>query len=712
LTRIRAGLVVESVLVVIGAVALALWVSWPVGIHLGDRILGNPGDSTGTIAGLWEYAHDGGFHLLGSHLDTFTGAPFGWRQGNGINVTDALVLYPAFLGAKVGQEIAAYNLVVLSGLVLSALAMYVLVRRLGMSSLVAAWGALVYTVFPWHIEKAQGHAPFVHLEGFPLLVLAGLAWYRRPDLVRALLLAGALAVLWTTAGYFGVIGAVALVTLLAVAAVMQRARLGAAGALRRSALGLAPSLFVMFVVYAIGRLGAGAVGIAAARNVHELWDYGARPWEFVVPSYRNILFGNDVGPWLVIRLHNSNFSETSLYVGWLTLLLALAWIVWAFVRRSTLSDERKFATVALTALVVVGVACSLPTPLPHTGIPMPARVIWQIAPEFRVPSRFIALVMTALIPIAAFSLEAVRSAVSHTQWLGRVAPLAAAALCVVAATVSYLELAFKPPPITTSLSSPPPEYAAVRAAPPGVLAEYPLASADQAVNSDYVFWQRVHRRRLLNGAPDGTLADAVRSTLVDPAAPGTAADLAALHVSTIVTRPTTYAYTGGTGDPRLGRGYKLLSSNADGARVWEVVARPAPAIAAFTTGFGGPETPPNQQTSRWLEAPSGRIEFVATEPGTYVARFVVNSYGPPRRVLLLGRASSAVAFTVGGLRTVALPIRLPRGHSAVSIETSPGIQLIPDGRLVSIYVRNWSFSPLLGRSRPPTKPLLASAEAP
>ena len=114
-----------------------------------------------------------------------TGAPFGWEFSNALNIQWAVVFVPAVLATKVIGEIAAYNLIVLTGLALTGPAMYLLVRRLGGHPLVAAWAGLVYTIFPWHLEKAQGHAGFVHLEGFPLLVLAVLAWYPEPVLSRA-----------------------------------------------------------------------------------------------------------------------------------------------------------------------------------------------------------------------------------------------------------------------------------------------------------------------------------------------------------------------------------------------------------------------------------------------------------------------------------------------------------------------------------------------
>ena len=73
--------------------------------------------------------------------------------------------------------------------------------------------AVVFMVFPWHLEKAQGHATYVHVEGFPLLLLALLAWRARPDWRRGLLVVAAYAFIWLTAGYFGLVATVALAVL-------------------------------------------------------------------------------------------------------------------------------------------------------------------------------------------------------------------------------------------------------------------------------------------------------------------------------------------------------------------------------------------------------------------------------------------------------------------------------------------------------------------
>ena len=522
-------------------------------------------------------------------------------------------------------------------------------------------------------------------------MLAVLAWHERPTVARALLIAGATAVLWTTAGYYGVMSLVALAVLLPLAAIAQK-RGGARQAFRRAAVPAVASLLVAFGVYLVGVVGSTGEGVGASRSAGELYTYGARPWEFVVPSYRNPIVGDETRGWLTQHLHGSNFSESSLYVGWITIVLAAGWLLWALRKRRTLPRGLGFATVALAALTATALVFSLPSPLPRTDVSMPSRLLWELTPQFRVPARFIALVMTALIPLAALALNEILRAMLRSRSRQLLVHGVATTVGAVVAFASFLELWGSPQKITTRLDIVPPEYEAVRRAPPGLLAEYPLVSSDQGITSDYLFWQYIHARPLVNGAPPGSFGDAVRQTLIDPAIPGTPQALSMLGVSTIVLRPNVYAYTGGSTapPPSLGRGFRLLARTSGGTSVWHVVAKPAPAIAAFASGFGPAETPPGQPTSRWLTEREGVIAFYTRRPGRYVARFDVSSYARPR-VLRLRQGGSLFVREVTS-QTLAIPIILPRGRSAIRVATDPGPERIPDGREVSVYVSNWTFA--------------------
>src|SRR5262249_46306874 len=148
---------------------------------------------------------------------------------NGVNVQRLWYIFPAYLAARIIGEIAAYNLIVLTGLAFSGAAMYWLVRSLVpglVAPFVAAWAGVVFIVFPLHVLKAAGHAGLTHIEGFPLLLLAVLFWFRTPTVLRGTAVALATALLWLTSGYYGVAAMVALCVLLPIAAVSHRRRFG------------------------------------------------------------------------------------------------------------------------------------------------------------------------------------------------------------------------------------------------------------------------------------------------------------------------------------------------------------------------------------------------------------------------------------------------------------------------------------------------------
>jgi hypothetical protein len=702
--RSLSDLIIEAVVALAMFTGLAVVVTWPLAADLRTRIYGYPGDSTGTIAFLWSSAHKVGYHLLGSTHIRLTGAPFGWDFADTLNVQWGFVLGPAVLVTKLFGEVVAYNLAVLSGLALSGASMYLLVRWLGAPPAVAAWAGLAYTIFPWHLEKAQGHLTFVHLEGFPLLLLATFAWYRRPDWVHALWIALASLVLWTTAGYFGLVALVALAVLLPVLALAQRRRVGTGTALRNLVVAGGFALAVPVGIFALSLWGPHGKALATARSVGDLNTYGARPWEYFLPSYRSTVFGGDVRNFLGAHLHGSNFSETSLYVGWIPLVFAVGFVVTAFVRRRTWPFEQKLFAVLFSVLGIGAVIFSLPSPLPKTDIPGPSRLLWQLVPQFRVSSRFVALVMTALVPLAALGLEALRRSLARRGRAGLVASVSVVALAAVGTTVEFwLNTS------TSDVSHVPPYYRVVERAPRGNLAEYPLAKAEQAVNSDYLFWQRVHRRPLINGAATNSFAETVGQSVASPVSPETAASLAALGVSTIVVRPTTYAYTGGEPGPtKLGRGYVLLGRFPDGTTVWRVTAAKAPALATFNEGFSFTETPPRQPTTRWMLGSNAKVHLYAWRPGTYLVRFRLASYDKPRVVRIFGRGENVDVLAVAGQRDVTVPVQVPRGHSSVTIATRPGPEQTPDGRFVTLYVSNWQFLPL-GRRRV-SEPVVAAPE--
>jgi O-antigen/teichoic acid export membrane protein len=648
-------LTVETSLVLSGATLFVCVLMWPVVAHLGSTIIGSLGsDSTGSVAFLWTLQHESGYHVLGTTHHTLSGAPFGWDEGNGLNVQWLLPYYPAYLLTKLFGAVAAYNLITLAGYALSGASMYLLTRYLGCARLVAVWAALVFMIFPWHLARAE-HASLTHLEVLALLVLALVAAARRPTWIRFGLVGLATLACWLTSGYFGamaVVTAIAFAVGAALTAERHRALVLLAGS---TGAALVASGLVAIASYASGA----NAGAGIHRDASALTAYGLRPVELVVPAARHLVFGSGLDSFWAQHAHGSNTTEISNYLGLLTFALAIGWVVIARRRRSAVrSGGAIAATAGLVAAFVVGFLFALPSPV--AGISMPSKVLWDRLSAFRVPSRWDPLLMTALLPLAALGLQAIWRALARRRLAAAIAVVAAAIV------VSFVELATHPVHHFRTVPVPAEYTALENRTRSGILAEYPLGYSDI-----YRLWQRIHGRPLVNGAPEGSTADQARLVLLDPAQPGTARSLSLLGVTTIAIHP------GGPADvpvqpqePTAEEGYRLIGRYPDGSSLWQVVASAAPAFATLPAGFAAPRLV-GDVVGFPLVASTGLLELRAKTAG--VVRLVFDAIAPGggTRQLVFSDATGDHPLTVRGTTHFALNVEIVRGVSQLVVRAEP-----------------------------------------
>jgi O-antigen/teichoic acid export membrane protein len=652
----------EAALVLLGTTTFVCVLFWPIVRHLRSTIVGDPGsDATATVASFWETQHEGGYHLLGVTHHTLTNAPFGWDSTNALNMQTLLAYYPTYLVGHVVGSIAAFNLISLAGYVLSGATMYLLVRYLGCTSLVAAWAALAYIVFPWHLARIE-HASLLHLEVLALLIVALVAATRRPSWLRFALVGAANLACWLMSGYFGPMAAVTTVAFTIGAALASNRRRGLL-----LVLGSTGWAFGAAAIFGIAAFASGTnTGAGLSRAVGDLSIYGIRPSELVIPAARNLLLGGRVDSFWNTHLHGANRTETTNYLGLLTLALALSWVVIAVRRRRKIGLDERTVTAGLVAAFVVGLAFAVPSPILLFGheVPTPSRLLWEIVPAFRVPSRWDPLLMTALVPLAALGLQAIYRAVMQRRhsWV------LAGTLVGTAMVFSFFELAIHPAQDRFRTVPTPPEYSAVQNTPRGILAEYPLGYSDI-----YRLWQSRHGRPILNGALPETQPDYARLTLLDPADSGTAEALSLLGVTAIAIHP--FAHVDAEVSPREPKsspGYKLVGRFPDAATVWQVVAHPAPALVTLPGGFAKPQRVEGSIGYAFVStAGVGVIDLDAKNAG--VIRLVFDASPPQgkRSVLRVTDSKSEQPFTLNGRTHISLLVEIPRGHSQLLLKTDP-----------------------------------------
>ena len=376
-------------------------------------------------------------------------------------------------------------------------------------------------------------------------------------------------------------------------------------------------------------------------------------------------------------------------MGLLTIALALGWLVVAWRRRSQLARRIALATTGLTGILVAALAFGVPSPLNVFGYAFswpPSRVLWELIPAFRVPSRWIVMIMTALVPLAALGLQTAWSALGRRGPAKRGVGLPQLALVGAAMAVSFFELTTEPVDRLARTTPTPPEYAAVARTPDGVLAEYPLRTSDI-----YNLWQREHRRRLLNGAPPGAPANDASQAVLDPAAPGTAAALAALGVTSIVVHPGTADVEVVPRSPSEGSGFELVERFDDGSSVWTVTAAPAPGVAFFRApDFGVPHAT-DGVVLHPLSGSNGQLDILAKSAGVVSIGFEAVPAPGTQAIRVVGE-DGETTIELEGRGAVSLDVAVPEGRSRLTIWVEPP----PEGGGVGVELSSPRVTPASG----------------
>jgi hypothetical protein len=291
-----------------------------------------------------------------------------------------------------------------------------------------------------------------------------------------------------------------------------------------------------------------------------------------------------------------------------------------------------------------------------------------------VPSRWDPLLMTALLPLAALGLQRLCTTVERRR------RFAASAVVGAALVLSFVELSTHRPNHFRTVPVPA-EYTAVKnETPDGILAEYPLGYSDI-----YRLWQRVHGRRLVNGAPEGSLADQAHLMVLDPAEPGTAQALALLGVTAVALHP------GGPADvpvpprePTAADGYQLVGRFPDNCSVWKVVAPPAPAFVTLAGGFALPRRLGEGAIVYPLIASGGvaLLELRAQSAG--VIRLVFDATAPNgAHQLRIQDTQGEHPFTINPSLRFDLNVEVPRGVSQLLLKVDPAATSETDAVLLS-----------------------------
>jgi hypothetical protein len=603
--------------------AFAVFLTWPLAPHLGTVIYGQhdpsrSGDLAGGVAMLREMVRGHHNPFLPGTLPGVA-APFGLEVNWQLNLATLPSTLPLYLLALAFGATAAFGIFTIAGYVLSATAMFLFARRLSGSAAVGLIIGWAFAFFPYSVLNGTEHPHFVHTWVFVLAAWRMTVLSEAPTRRNGLLAGASVALsLWWTP-YFTLLGTALYVALaggdLLVAARQKRLRARIVPHLCAAAV-VTVALVALTVLVRLGS----STGVATRSNpLDQLNQFSARLYEYVIPPAQNLLFGGSTGPFLADRIHDSSYLESTLYLG--LSIIALALVAVGAAVRGRLSRVQVAAVAAFGALAIVAIVLSLPAQprIQGSPTPLPSKVIYHLAPGYRVLARFVIVVMLATCALAA---------VGFGRLLAWRSQRARALVVGVVAVVVALDVGGHRPATIVDLPAPS-VYTALRTMPSAILAQYPMVPAAEDGVFSELYYRPVHLKPVLNDYAEGSSTERVAAQVRDIADRATPGKLAALGVG--------YVILPRAGGPEAGRvrapaGLKLLREDAY-ARLYGVTARPTAIFRLQDAGHGSAEIHVISRCARCL----GTLAF---RWGGFFGHRVVTVTGPgvvkPLRKTILG----------------------------------------------------------------------------
>jgi len=536
---------------------VTVFLTWPIIIRFGSSIYGVPSDNLGSLWFMWWTRN---YHSFSTSYSAcpLIGYPFGARLF-GLPI-EPIAFYSEYFLMLFMNEVAAYNVIILSSFLLSGITMYYLVRYLTHNRQVAFFGGFAYLICT---NLAFNAMYFMHLaitQWMPLYILMLLRFIKKPDgksvtflFLSALLVAG------TNIHYalfMGIFTATFLVGRLAAKRVSlwrQARRQGLAEkvswGLNRKTLALSLLLLLVLILVIspfyylplsyLNPPGKWPTTVTPGQlRIEQYIEWNsASPIEYIFPSMENPALGG-----ITRKLNVTRGSYTnSLYLGWVLIVLAAIGIYFIVRRkyknvgstdkeaetdrRSTavnapkgLTDENRYIGWGFTLAAVVAFVLSL-KPYLHVGstkIPLPSSLFTIFVPWLRWYMRISIVIVLCLIVLACFGLSRI---------LDKLKGFYKEILLVSLTVILAVEMLIVPPFRYIDFGEMPKVFERLATLPRNsAIAFYPMYETGLFVTSTLMNFQRKFQRPMLNGAQDNSDGEALRRTVFNPfndATPGT-----------------------------------------------------------------------------------------------------------------------------------------------------------------------------------------------
>lgn len=644
-------------LVFISYALVTSFMTWPAA-SLASRTYAEARDPLGGLWSFWWMRYSL-FERLPLSPMSFVAHPHGARFD--LYRTDPLNSLMVRLGTALFNETVTYNLVLLLSFLTAAIACYYLVRHLTASRPAAALSGLAFAFCPYMLAQGKEHLNLVLTAWIPLFMLLLVKAWKKRTWPSAALCAASFIVLALFNFQYGLIAgvyALAFVVTLYLSGKPWSAVRPARSMVLKTAVivGIvAAAAGLMLFSLSRSRFGSREAGQYA-------YSYSARPIEYVLPPAEGAFLGFATKGYITSHLHGGFLVESTLFLGYIPLALAALALAAAASGRGSrgargadaldaspggacsLPRERDGALGAaavgpeetrsqaserfsegdrsrlMLSFAVAGAAAfvmSMPPTfkLGERVIYLPSYITFKLLPQFRAYARFGVMVMFSVAVLAGWGLALVVER-RRGPGRGRWAWTAAAVISLLV----LVEFSLVPPFRSLDTTASRDHWRWLGGTPAGtVAAVYPMYQRDDFYNYEYLFQQRLHRRKLVNGADPGTPADVLSQSLIDiyhPATPGLLKKLGASYVVVIppaFEEPVVhvdYPFPTRFDESALPGGLQP-AARFPGGLIFEVTAPAARFVPTFTAGFYEPYVDPESRC--WHPALNESLVIIESE---------------------------------------------------------------------------------------------------
>lgn len=502
--------------------------------------------------------------------------------------------YPRLFLAQFFNEGVVYNIMIWFGLFGTAVAMYYLMYYFTKNRFVSLIAGVMFSFSQDHLMHSMQHPAFTLLLWVPLYIFSLFKLFEKPSYKSAFSCSLVYFLLLFCNYYYAYFMVIA--TLLFLLCRFFKYKLTSV----EIKFLFVTLIFVFILSYhfifpVINRIldpQDQGLGLVSKQPFQDLIKYSARWQDYLLPSEYHPLWGKWTEAYVGEKLGGRHYFERTLYIGFISLIFSFLAIV---KRKKIITSQPKIYLVFLffPSLAIISFIFSL-SPVLDLGrfkIPMPSFFAYKLLPMFRVYSRLGILVILSVTILAGMGINYILNRINHIKWRR----LAGGGIL----SFVLLELINIPPFHYIDLTNIPLPYKWLAEQPGDIsVVEYPWERGAEQTSIDYQFYQRIHKKKLVNCGIEGSLGDAFRKECYYPSRRETTELFAYLGVDYMILHKNSYS------DDYLVQidknpGLKLIMEFPD-EKVYKIISDPSDLPVVFWQNVASPEKWDDGNYWRWI----------------------------------------------------------------------------------------------------------------